>query len=291
MALPGAAGCACLHHGRFLTRRHERRAATEARGERMLAATYRVTIERHEVGEIPALVYRSVEEERSDPPFVFVIHGLASRKERHLDLCLRLTDAGFRACAFDVAGHGERRADDTDLLFGPRSAPGFAGAFLRTVVASVAELRQLADYFELTRGAVVGHSMGGYIALQAALNDPRIEAVVNIAGSIDTARFPVAEEASAEVRELSARADVVARAAEFAPRPVLLIHGEQDETVPFTGAERLYAALRDAYGDASGRVSLKRYPGLTHRDFPPAMARAATDWLATDWQATKVVVG
>lgn len=244
----------------------------------MLAATYHVTIERHEVGPIPALTFQCGASTAC--PLVFALHGLTSRKERHLELCLRLADAGFRACSFDVRSHGERRDETSSVLFGDRYTPEFAFAFAETVFATIEDMGTLASYFGAERYAVVGHSMGGFIALHSALADPRVAAVANVSGAIDVS--PLLAGATPEFAELLRRADVAARAEHLAPRPVLLSHGEEDQTVPVHGANRLAAALKTAYGDDAGRVTLRLYPEFGH-EFRPQLAADAVEWLVANF--------
>lgn len=234
----------------------------------MQVASYRVTIERHQVGDIPAFLYWS-EGTPGDAPLISVLHGLTSRKERHLDLCLRIAEAGFRACALDARFHGDRRTEELSVLSGDRTVPEFLPTFARTVAGTVKDIMTLADYFGATMYGIVGHSMGGYIALQAALADPRIAALVCISGVLDVTLVPDAAR-TPESAPLLAQADVHARATELADRPVLLLHGEADVVVPVIGARRLRDLLPSA--------SFVEYPGIGH-EFLTAMAEASVDFL------------
>lgn len=235
----------------------------------MLTAAYTVRIERHEVGDggLAALSFST----RDGAPLVFVLHGMLSRKERHLDLCLRLADAGFRAVAFDAPNHGERTTSLTTALYGDRQSAEFLAAFIPTVTGAVADVATLAGYFGAERYGVVGHSMGGYEAIHCALADPRAAAVVNVSGSIVSEEGAVT---TAEMAEVVRAGDILARAAELRPRPVLLLHGDADETVPVAGARRLYAALTAAYADVPDAVALQEFAGWGH-DWRPEMADAA----------------
>ena len=234
----------------------------------MLVASYRVRIERHLVNDIPALLYRT-DETPDDSPLVVVLHGLTSRKERHLDLCLRLADAGFRVCAPDARSHGDRRTEELTTLSGDRTTTAFQAAFVRTVSGTVEDIMTLAGYFGAARYGVIGHSMGGYIVLQAALADPRVAAVVCISGVLDFSGIP-ASLLSPEVSSLLALADVHSRAAELAERPVLLLHGETDEVVPVIGARRLREILPSA--------TFVEYPGIGH-EFLTEMAEESVAFM------------
>jgi alpha-beta hydrolase superfamily lysophospholipase len=239
----------------------------------MLVAAYDVRIERHEAGGIPVWLFTDRAAAAEPPPLVFVLHGLHSRKERHLDLCLRLADAGLCACAVDGRSHGERADADTGALQQDWTTPAFVDAFTRSVAGTVEDVAALATYFGAETYAVVGHSMGGYVATLTALADPRAVVIVNISGSLDVGA--TTPEGNAEFdRWIPER-----RAAELYPKAVLLLHGDADETVPVQGARQLHAALGAAYpgGDAS-RAAFIEYPGVGH-ELTPQMTEEAVAWV------------
>ena len=68
-------------------------------------------------------------------------------------------------------------------------------------------------------------------------------------------------------------------AATYPPRPLLLLHGDQDDVVSIAGDLALYERLRPAYQDAPDRLELVVYPGLGHFYTDEMMERSA-DWIA-----------
>ena len=116
---------------------------------------------------------------------------------------------------------------------------------------------------------VVGTGVGGALALGVGARDPRVRGIAALGAPVDlrdwardAQRFArhcrtmgVFESDDAPVdqgawaRELAA-VDAVTSARRFAPRPLLLIHGTDDDVVPVTDAERLAAA----HGHAELRV-------------------------------------
>lgn len=202
-----------------------------------------------------------------DAPLVLVQHGLGSRKERHLELCLRLAEAGFRACTVDAAFHGERKTDGPEetALAENRLAPGFAEAFALCVDRTVDDLAEVAASLTEKPWALVGHSMGGFIALTAARRLGRLRRVVAIAGAIDT---EVAID-SPESRERSVHRNAEA----LAGTQILLLHGADDPVVPCAWSARLAAAARP-HADCD----LIAYPGVGH-DLSGAMIDDAVAWL------------
>ncbi len=252
----------------------------------MQTAAYRATLSHHTLpGNLPAWLFTGPDAP-SDAPLVFVLHGMLSRKERHLDLCLRLATAGFRAVAFDAPHHGDRSDEHTPTLYGDRTAAQFLQTFAQTVQQSVRDARTLADYFNASRYGLVGHSMGGYIAVQIALSDSRAQAVVNVGGSIEIGeaggRVPpllsYLAQLSPQVAEALQAGNLAGRAGELYPRPVLLLHGDQDPTVPIGGARRFHQALRTAYQSQPERALLREFTGAGH-EFSPQMAEEAVGFL------------
>jgi fermentation-respiration switch protein FrsA (DUF1100 family) len=139
---------------------------------------------------------------------------------------------------------------------------------------------------------VVGSSAGGSVAIRVAARRPDVSAVATLAapagyealgsdpgpvlarfrnlGIIHDPAFPSDPRAWwQEFTETSPEE----HAARISPRPLLVVHGEEDEVVPYPHAERIYAAAREP-------KELVRIPGGAHqlrRD--PRAVDAVLDWL------------
>lgn len=229
-------------------------------------AAYRATIEKFEAPGIPIWRFTASSEES---PSVIVLHGLTSRKERHLELCLQLAEAGFPTWAFDLRSHGDRRDADSATLRGSRKVPEFIPAFVRCASGSAEDVALVADFLGLDRYGIIGHSLGGYVALQAALRDPRAEVMVNISGSID---------AAGSLPNGPTLYDIPTHAGDLCPRPVLLLHGTSDDEVPLAGAQKFHAAFTQAYGPNTEHTRLITYPSVGH-ELLSEMRTAAVEWM------------
>lgn len=235
----------------------------------MEISRYRLTIERHQADGIPFYLYAPLE--TPDAPLCVVLHGLNSSKERMLEFCLLLTEAGKRVCALDLRSQGERRNEDTPLLGLPWSDPQFTPAIARVITGSVSDVATAASYLNAERYTLLGRSLGGFIALLTALEDARAVAVCCMSGALNLSALPAAYQAD------SARYDPARRAAELARKPVLLLHGTEDQVVPLTGARRLWSALT-ASGVPLRHSDLREYPGVGH-EFAPKIMRDAVAWV------------
>lgn len=109
-----------------------------------------------------ALAYR----EEGTGPAVALVHGKGNSKELMAGLQDHLAARGHRAVAYDVRGHG---ASDKPEAF--------------SMADHVADLLGLCRALGLERPAVVGFSMGSYIALRAAELHPNAFGRVALIGS------------------------------------------------------------------------------------------------------------
>lgn len=235
----------------------------------MQTAEYLVAIARHETDGIPFYLFSPPESAAA--PLVVVLHGLNSRKERLMEVCLRLTAAGRRVCALDLRGHGERVNDDTQYLRRDWSDPMFAPAIARVVLDGILDVASVVTDLGASRYTILGHSLGGYVALLTALEDSRVAAVCCMSGALDISALPPAPGAD------SSRYDPARRASELAQKPVFLLHGTDDLIVPIAGARRLWGALTAA-GIPRRDSALREFPGVGH-ELTPAMMTEAVEWI------------
>ncbi len=186
------------------------------------------------------------------------------------------------------------------LAFGYRGCGGSEGQFslagwLRDVLAAV-------DHVGRQEGArevwLVGFGTGGALAICAAAREPRIKGVVSVGAPadfddwashprklIEHARerrlisdpaFPPSQESWArELRDLRA----VACVAQMAPRPLLVLHGQDDEQVPVFDAR----VVSDAHGSADLRIIAG---GGHHLRHDPRAVAVLMGWLDRMQQAS-----
>ena len=188
-------------------------------------------------------------------PGIVLVHGWESARDRTLPHAQVLHAAGFHVLTLDIRGHGEN---------GPEALPLSVGEFAADARAGVAWLLARP---EVSRVAILGHSMGAAGALVAAADDPDVEAVVSVAAPADPSRLtrqtfrlanlPIPGPVAWPLAWLTTRvylrprghtvASVSAsRAVRDIAVPVLLAHGTDDGVVPVADVERLATARRAA---------------------------------------------
>jgi len=124
---------------------------------------------------------RVLEAGSGDRAVVFV-HGLGARADRWARNLTAVAEAGYRAIAIDLPGHGFAAKDGSY----PHGAQGYA-RFVASVIRTL----------ELDRPAIVGTSLGGHVAATVACQNPGAIRGLMLVGS--TGLFPIGEAARARL--------------------------------------------------------------------------------------------
>jgi uncharacterized protein len=209
---------------------------------------------------------------------IIAAHARGGDRRGYLEHLPLFHERGFTTLLFDYREHGISDGAGRGMSLGQREAEDISSA-----VTYLKETRGL------QRVGVIGHSLGGSSVILAAAHDPRIDAVV-AESSIATfdayvgdmteqwvhqRRVPsgrpiwqgwwpglvvayTAQRMGLEV--VRAPADVVGQ---IAPRPLLLIHGADDDVVLPSHAQELFAR-------AGAPRDLWLIPGVTHHTAYPA---------------------
>jgi hypothetical protein len=191
-------------------------------------------------------------------PTALLLHGLPGI-EKNYDLAHALRDAGWNS-----------------LIFHYRGSWGSGGDYRFETLADdvCAALDHLSsgahEQVDAARFALVGHSMGGWTAVKAAVRDERVRAVVAIGAVTEPSRvhFTAAmAEVSftpfltgitpAEFETQWKGLDGVLREAGALNRPLLIVHSDNDPLVPVEQAHLLHEA-------AKGRARLELHTDANH---------------------------
>jgi uncharacterized protein len=186
-------------------------------------------------------------------PGVVLIHGWESARDRTLPNAQVLHALGYHVLTLDVRGHGAN---------GPEVLPMSVGEYAADARAGVAWLHGRP---EVTKVALLGHSMGAAGSLVATATDAGVDAVIAISTPADPSRLtrltfqlahlPIPAPIAWPLAWLTTRvylrprghtvASVSAtKAVQTTPVPVLLIHGTDDAIVPLDHLDRLARARR-----------------------------------------------
>jgi putative redox protein len=219
-------------------------------------------------------------------PVLAILHGIPRAKpapgdQSYRDLARGMAEDGFLSLIFNFRGTGESEGN-----------LGLAG-WNRDLAAVLAFARAL-PAADPSRLALLGFSAGGAVAIRAAADDPAVSAVaavgspaeytflqalmpaagwVSLFREIGLIRDPAFPPSLAEWEAEFERAAPLPCVGRISPRPLLLIHGEDDETIPREHARMLYER-------AGEPRELLLLPGGKHRlRVDPRALAAARDWL------------
>ena len=191
------------------------------------------------------------EQERDRPQAaVVVVHGWGGNAALMLPLARPLHEAGFAALFIDTRCHGA--SDDDRFTSLPRFAEDAEHAFAWLAAQPGIDPQRI---------ALLGHSVGAGAVLFAASRTPQVAAVVSVAAfshPVAMMRRLLAAKRLPErplgryildyvQKTIGHRFDDIAPLTTIARirRPVLLVHGEDDEVVPIVEARQIYAARGD----------------------------------------------
>ena len=182
---------------------------------------------------------------------VVLAHGYGGNQDELLPVAGALHDGGFSVFSYDSRGAGRSTGE---IAFGARE---------REDVESVVDYLTTRPDVDAGRIGALAFSMGAASTLMAAADDKRIRAVVDDSGWADVhhwlrpkltdmflhprARFTPLSMKLIELRtgidfDDLKPGDVVGR---IAPRPLLIVHGADDDVVPASDGDELFAAARE----------------------------------------------
>ena len=182
-------------------------------------------------------------------PAVILCHGLGASKSDFVELAAYLSQRGFHVLLFDFRAHGDSGGRRCSL-----------GYLEQKDLYAALHLLQGKTMVDANRIGVYGFSLGGSVAIMAAAERPEIRALVadsafssmteeakHVLGRIyHLPRFPFLHLGSLIFRLLFGvgleAISPMSRIGELVGRPILLIAGVGDETIPDSHAGFLYEA-------------------------------------------------
>jgi dienelactone hydrolase len=199
-------------------------------------------------------------------PAALLLHGFSSNKERMAQSVGReLQRHGVASLALDLPFHGER---DGGAELPVRNPLALVSSWRTAVREARAATEWLAAQREVEadRVAIVGYSLGGFLALMTAAEEPLLRAVaLAAAGDLpDTTPY------AALVRRA---VDPLRAVRRLGGRPLLLVNGRRDTTTRPAQAERLFAYAEEP-------KTLRWYDG-GHWP-PPSAIEGAAEWVALE---------
>jgi dienelactone hydrolase len=275
------------------------------------------TLTRHELPGVlgPLLIDVRSGGRTSPRPAVVVVHGFKGFKDWGMfpPAAERLAQAGLTVVTFNLSGSGVDAQGEFTL------ADRFGRNTYSIELADIARVIDALERGELGTGApsslgLLGHSRGGGDAVLHAAEDPRVRALATWAAVSRVDRWtpgthaswrkrgvlevvnartgqvlPLYTDVLDEVEEHGQDTLDIAAAAGRLAAPWLIVHGRDDESVPFGEAERLRAASGAAVTellaiDGTGHTFGTVHPWAGMPAEFDRVLRATTTWFARHLQ-------
>lgn len=231
-----------------------------------------LTIKTIELAGIPCL-YVKPNLTSNKAPTVIYYHGWSSNKENNLFLGKILAFHGYGVILPDAIHHGERGALENYNVEALRKH------FWEVIFNSVNEYKSLTKDALEKLGidpntiAVMGSSMGGFIASGVFTSNKEVKCLINMNGAsawekaenvfkeIDKYGQGAASEMQIEqIRKL----DPLTNKETLYPRPILLLHGDSDTSISIDIQRYFYNEMKELYKDKPDRIKFIETPRLNH---------------------------
>ena len=186
-------------------------------------------------------------EKKKKGPTIILVHGRGSHKKKKIPYISFLYEAGFNLFLLDLRNSGESRTKNTYTTLGY-----YEQEDIRFAVDYLAQRKQIKKI------GIWGFSMGGASSILAMAKEKRILAGIFEGSYIDvwsiltyTAKnkykmpssfllpfvfWLIDKKIGIQLKEVSPLQEI----SKISPRPIFIIHGDQDTTVPVEHGEKLY---------------------------------------------------
>lgn len=214
---------------------------------------------------------------------VLLGHGVTGNKDRPFVIALAeaLASVGVPVIRFSFSGNGASQGKFSES----------------TISKEVEDLGAVIEAVKDRNICYIGHSMGGAVGVLRAAKDPRIKAVVSLAGMVHTQAFAEREFGAIKPDEgfmwddtncplSQSYMDDMARIRSVlneAPKirvPWLLVHGVEDDVVPLQDS-------LDIFEKANEPKQLIKLPGANHvfaGEHTAPMVNAVVSWVKSQFQ-------
>lgn len=209
---------------------------------------------------------------------IILFHGWGTDADSYSHFAEEIANKGFRVIVPEIIYHDTRNIVDNHF-----NKEVIQNYFWKTIVESIEEFDEFTEELgiPLQEIILVGSSMGGFIANGIFASSKNLGGLVNINGS---GSFLVSERL---FRKMDNRPDIPFEEEQMLRKynpverknchsPVLLMHGDSDQTVPVGGQKAYFKHLTEVEGRKD--VDLLIYQNINHQ-VTPEMIKDLMVWL------------
>jgi len=243
-----------------------------------------IEVKREVLNDIPCLVIRPRCLE-GRLPTLFHYHGWSSKKENHEFLGRTIAQYGFQVILPDSNLHGDRNPlnkYDTGNL--KTHFWDVATQSVREFPGIRQEVQEILDV-DPKRIAVSGSSMGGFITSSIFAQNRDIKCLIAFNGGSawlkteEIIKEKFGEEVTKKIDRMEAqRYDPLTYKVDFYPRPILILHGDSDTSVPVEIQRFFHQEVAPYYREDPKRLRIEIYPNMNHH-ISIRMVESAVGWL------------
>jgi dienelactone hydrolase len=192
-------------------------------------------------------------------PAIMIVHGGWGYSDNVREQARRIAESGYVGYAFDMSGRGPV---DTHVEHSFGNEIDNNSAMMATRFYLAMEQLKQDPHVDASKISAIGYCWGGAVVLNLARAGAKLDAVVTIAGVLDT-KTP-------------------AQKGQVVPR-ILVLQGALDPIAPAQKIE----ALRKEMADAGASCEIVVYPGVRHAFTQPYAKQVASEGIAYDAEADK----
>ncbi|KAJ3034778.1 hypothetical protein HDV00_004640 [Rhizophlyctis rosea] len=235
---------------------------------------------------------------------LFFAHGRHGSAKKSFPLCQTIARAQPRdpnsvllVVTFDQRNHGTRMLEERANTTWKDGNDLHAYDMFAIQYGTAVDISYLVDVLPMylnvnvQKWGMSGVSLGGHSSLLAFVREPRLSICICFIGCGDYAtlmqhrasRAPSTIPATTtrlnnQLTDLLLRVDPIQNIKSFKQRPFLFLGGEKDKLVPPSANDRLFEALREAYGGNGDRFKVVIEEGVGH-EVTPAMEKHCVEWV------------
>lgn len=205
-------------------------------------------------------------------PTIILYHGWSSNKESQRLRGFILANLGFQVIIPDAINHGERQGIEN------YDAENAIRHFWPTILNNIEEAKIIIDHSidiyggDPNRIGVIGHSMGGFTAAGVLTHNKEVKTAVVQNGSFnwkqsnDILKKAMGLEVSHDFKEEEGEISLIDPMNNLdliIDRPILLLHGSEDNVVSIASQKSFYEKIKPSYNNQS-LIQLIEFNNLGH---------------------------
>ena len=238
-----------------------------------------VSITKENIDGIPSLKFRPKGYEGALPT-VILYHGWHSSKDFMRFKALIIASNGYQVIAPDALHHGDRDPINHD---DPESEKRYLWKIiLQTIEESKAFIQAVINEHQVDpmRIGITGSSMGTIAAGGVFIANPNVKCLVGMNGAFDWQELIKRDGAESEYsmdKELIEYYDPMNNGDKLNKRPILMLHGQEDTSVPIKCQRSFYSKMMPLYSEDMDKFKLEESSGIDH-SITAGMLQEAVTW-------------